>query len=150
MKVTLTAPGRTPGVPVLSSLSDGETMSFGHFLLMGQVLALLPAMSEGTELRIVSPDLLTVYAKATVQGGRLVFTEFPGPGTEVRIIIFPAESSAADRVDALGARALVGRISPDGRDVLLTEPESLDPLSLRQLLFTERGVRMRFALNGED
>ncbi len=125
-------------------------MSFPHFLLMGQVLALLPAMSEGTELRIVSPDLLTVYAKATVEDGRLVFTEFPGPGTEVRIIIFPAESSPAERVDAMGSRALVGRISPDGRDVLLTEPEALEPLSLRALLFRERGVLMRFALNGEE
>ncbi len=125
-------------------------MSFPHFLLMGQVLAMLPAMAEGTELRVVSPDLLTVYAMATVESGRLVFTEFPPPGTEVRVIIFPAESSAAERVDALGARALVGRIGPDGRDVLLTEPSSLDPLSLRELLFRERGVRLRFALNRED
>ena len=125
-------------------------MSFPHFLLMGQVLALLPAMTEGTEVRIVSPDLLTVYAKATVEDGRLVFTEFPGPGTEVRVIIFPAESSPAERVDAMGARALVGRISPDGRDVLLTEPEAFEPLSLRALLFRERGVVMRFASNGEE
>lgn len=149
MKVSLTAPGRYPSVEVLSS-THGETMSFAHFLIIGQVLGMLPAMGEGTELRIVSPDLLTVYAKATVQGGRLVFTEFPAPGTEVRVIIFPAESSAAERVEALGARALVGRVSPDGRDVLLTEPESLDPLSLRELLFRERGVRLRFASNGED
>ena len=125
-------------------------MSFSHFLLMGQVLAVLPAMSEGTELRVVSPDLLTVYAKATVMDRRLVFTEFPEPGTEVRVIIFPAESTPSERVDAMGSRALVGRISDDGRDVLLTEPEALDPLSLRQLLFRERGVLVRFALNQED
>ncbi len=50
----------------------------------------------------------------------------------------------------MGARALVGRISDDGRDVLLTEPEAYEPLSLRQLLFRERGVRVRFALSGED
>ncbi len=125
-------------------------MSFSHFLIIGQVLALLPAMTEGTELRVVSPDLLTVYAKATVMEGRLVFTEFPAPGTDVRVIIFPAESTPSERVDAMGARALVGRISDDGRDVLLTEPESLEPLSLRQLLFRERGVLVRFQLNQED
>src|SRR5690606_35642245 len=119
MKVSLTAPGRISWVPVLTSERNGVTMSFSHFLLMGQVLAILPAMSEGTELRVVSPDLLTVYAKATVMDGRLAFTEFPSPGTEVRVIIFPAESTPAERVDAMAARALVGRISDDGRDVLL-------------------------------
>ena len=122
------------------------TMSFAHFLLMGQLLAVLPALPDGTELRIVSTDLLTVYASASVDGGELVFAEFPPPGTEIRIIIFPADGSAAERVDSLhAARALLGRISDDGTDVLLTEPESLEPLSLRELLLRERDVSMRLA-----
>ena len=122
------------------------TMSFAHFLLMGQLLAVLPALPDGTELRIVSTDLLTVYASASVDRGELVFAEFPPPGTEIRVIIFPADSTPAQQVDSLhAARALLGRISDDGTDVLLIEPESLEPLSLRELLLRERDVSMRLA-----
>lgn len=121
-------------------------MSFAHFLLVGQLLAVLPAMPEGTELRIVSTDLMTVYASASVHDGELVFEAFPPPGTEVRIIIFPPDGSPADRVASLdSARALVGRISADGADVLLTEPQGLEPLSLRELLLRERNVALRLA-----
>lgn len=121
-------------------------MSFAHFLLVGQLLAVLPAMPEGTELRIVSTDLMTVYASASVHGGELLFDELPAPGTEVRIIIFPPDGSPADRVASLeAARALVGRISAAGDDVLLTEPRALEPLSLRELLLRERNVALRLA-----
>lgn len=122
------------------------TMSFAHFLLMGQLLAVLPALPDGTELRLVSTDLLTVYASASVHDGELVFAEFPPPGTEIRIIIFPADGTPAERVESLhAARALLGRISNDGTDVLLTEPESLEPLSLRELLLRERNVSLSVA-----
>lgn len=125
------------------------TMSFAHFLLVGQMLAVLPAMPDGTELRIVSTDLLTVYASASVQGGELTFSEFPPPGTEIRIIIFPADGTPEQQVESLRAgKALVGRISSDGADVLLTEPESLEPLSLRSLLLRERQVVLR--LDGQE
>lgn len=121
-------------------------MSFAHFLLVGQMLAVLPAMPDGTELRIVSTDLLTVFASSSVQDGELVFTELPAPGTEIRIIIFPADVTPEQRVESLRpGKALVGRISSDGTDVLLTEPESLEPLSLRSLLLRERQVVLRLA-----
>lgn len=116
-------------------------MSFAQFLLIGQMLAVLPAMSEGTQVRIVSTDLMTVFATAAVEGGRLVFTDFPPPGTEVRVLIFPPDAEPAAVVASLGtAKALVGRISVSGADVLLTEPESLEPLSLRELLSREHHV----------
>ena len=121
-------------------------MSFAHFLLVGQLLAVLPAMPDGTELRLVSTDLLTVYASASVQDGELLFAEFPPPGTEIRIIIFPPDGTPEERVESLRpGKALVGRISGDGADVLLTEPESLEPLSLRSLLLRERQVVLRLA-----
>lgn len=122
------------------------TMGFAHFLLIGQLIAVLPAMPDGTELRIVSTDLLTVYASASVDDGELLFAEFPPPGTDIRIIIFPADGTPAERVESLHTgKALVGRISQDGTDVLLTEPESLEPLSLRELLLREREVSLRIA-----
>ncbi|HZJ10041.1 MAG TPA: hypothetical protein VFD39_10125 [Trueperaceae bacterium] len=104
-------------------------------------------MPDGTELRIVSTDLLTVFASASVDDGELVFAEFPPPGTEIRIIIFPADGTPAERVESLyAAKALLGRISVDGADVWLTEPEGLEPLSLRELLLRERNVFLRVAV----
>lgn len=121
-------------------------MSFAHFLLMGQLIAVLPAMPNGTELRIVSTDLLTVYASASVDDGELLFDGFPPPGTEIRIIIFPADGAPAERVEALhSGKALLGRISSDGADVWLTEPDGVEPLSLRELLLRERDVLLRVA-----
>lgn len=118
-------------------------MSFAQFLLFGQLLAVLPAMPDGTEVRLVSTDLLTIYATTTVAGSRLVFHDFPPPGTEIRVLIFPPDAEPSEVVESLGtARALVGRISPDGTDILLTEPAELEPLSLRTLLFREHDLRL--------
>lgn len=118
-------------------------MSFAQFLLIGQLLAVLPAMPEGTEVRLVSTDLLTIYATAVVADDQLVFHAFPPAGTEVRVLIFPPDAAPADVVESLSsARALVGRISADGSDVLLTEPADLEPLSLRTLLSREHNVTL--------
>lgn len=118
-------------------------MSFAQFLLIGQLLAVLPAMPEGTEVRLVSTDLMTIYATGTVQGANLVFLDFPPAGTEVRVLIFPPDAAPADVAESLStARALVGRISPNGTDILLTEPANLEPLSLRTLLFRELNVTL--------
>jgi hypothetical protein len=122
-------------------------MSFAQFVLIGQLLAVLPAMPEGTEVRLVSKDLLTIYATATVHGTELLFVDFPPAGTEVRVLIFPPDAAPADVVESLStARALVGRISPDGTDVLLTEPADLEPLSLRTLLSREHNVMLELAV----
>lgn len=118
-------------------------MSFAQFLLIGQLLAVLPAVPEGTEVRLVSTDLLTIYASATVTAGALIFVDFPPAGTEVRVLIFPPDAAPDEVVESLSsARALVGRISADGTDVLLTEPENLEPLSLRELLAREHNVML--------
>lgn len=118
-------------------------MSFAQFLLIGQMLAVLPAMPEGTEVRLVSTDLMTIYATATVRGSELLFLDFPPPGSEVRVLIFPPDAAPDEVVESLSTvRALVGRISPDGSDVLLTEPANLEPLSLRALLAAEHRVTL--------
>lgn len=116
-------------------------MSLAALFVLAQAAAQLPAMPEGTEVRIVSVDLLTVYASARVEGGHLVFAEFPKPGTEVRVLIFPPGDDPRAKAAALaGATALKGRITEGGTDVLLTVEGIDEPISLRQLLFEEREV----------
>lgn len=110
-------------------------MSAGILFLVSQTLMGLPALPPGTEVRLVSPDLLTVFATAEVQDGRLDFQAAPPAGTELRVLIFPPDATKAQRAAALsGARVISGRISVDGNDILLQFPESDQPMSLRTLL----------------
>jgi len=117
-------------------------VSGAALMLIAQVVTGLPALPAGTEVRLVSPDLLTVYASARIQGGQLLF-ETPLPaGTELRLLFFPPNATEAERAAALsGARAVSGRISVDGTDILLQFPESDQLLSLRALL-NERGIAL--------
>lgn len=116
-------------------------MSLAFFLMLAQAGFQLPAMPEGTEVRLVSVDLLTVYASAKVMDGHLVFRELPPPGTEVRILIFPPDGDAQSRALQLaGATAYKGRITQGGTDVHL-QLEGIDqPVSLRELLLEEREI----------
>jgi len=111
-------------------------------MLVAQAVVGLPSLPAGTEVRLVSPDLLTVYASARVQDTRLLF-ETPLPaGTELRLLFFPPDATEAERAAALsGARAISGRISVDGKDILLQFPDSDQPLSLRTLL-EQRGLEL--------
>ncbi|MEJ2287510.1 MAG: hypothetical protein P8Y02_02505 [Deinococcales bacterium] len=125
-------------------------MSAGMLFLVAQGVVGLPALPAGTEVRLVSPDLLTVYASARIQDGRLAFPTAPGPGTELRLLFFLPDATKAERAAALsGARAISGRISVDGRDVLLQVADSDQPVSLRALL-EQRGITLSFqASKGE-
>lgn len=116
-------------------------MSLAFFLLLGQATFQLPAMPAGTEVRLVSLDLLTVYASARVENGRLEFREFPPPGTEVRVLIFPPGDNPAAKAAALaGATAYSGSITEGGTDVLLKVDGVAEPVSLRKALLDEREV----------
>ncbi len=118
-------------------------MSLVHLFFLIQLAVQLPAMSDGTEVRLVSRDLLTVHASATVAAGVLEFEEFPPPGTEVRVLIFPPNAGPAEQAEALsGAAALAGSVSLSGDDVMLIDPELDEPVSLRDLLLHERNVRL--------
>lgn len=122
---------------------DGLPMGLSLFYLLGQSVAGLPALPVGTEVRLVSPDLLTVYASAQVDESSLVFEGVPAAGTPMRVLIFPPDASEAERAAALsGAWAISGRVSPDGTDILLQMPNESEPRSLRQLLWRERGVML--------
>lgn len=127
-------------------------MSLAHWFVVGQVLALLPAMPDGTEVRILSADLFTVYASARVQAGHLRFNELPPVGTIVRVLIFPPDPSPEDRAAVLsGATALQGRVTQtaDGPDILLTDAVDPEPVSLREVLREERGIILELPPGGE-
>jgi len=114
-------------------------------MLVAQTAIGLPALPAGTEVRLVSPDLLTVYASARIQDAQLTFPAAPAPGTELRLLFFPPDATQAERAAALsGARAISGRISVDGKDILLRFPESDQPVSLRALL-EQRDISLAIA-----
>jgi hypothetical protein len=110
------------------------------FFLVSQTLPGLPAMQPGTEVRVVSQDLLTIFASARVDAGSLTFDAPLTPGLEIRLLIFPPDATDQERAAALsGAQALVGWATPDG-DLLVQFPEVGGPISLRKWLEEERGL----------
>lgn len=116
-------------------------MSLSHLFLLSQAALLLPAMPVGTEVRLMSADLFTVYASARVDGDRLTFRELPPAGTEVRVLIFPPGADDASVAEVLsGAAALKGRVSQSGNDILLLQDGMEEPVSLRSLLLQEREI----------
>ena len=111
------------------------------WFLVSQTIAGLPQMPPGTEVRLVSRDLFTVYASARVEDGRLQFTTALQAGQELRLLIFPPDVSDQQRAEALsGAQAIPGRVSNDGQDILVEFRELDGPLSLRKWLAEERDI----------
>lgn len=111
------------------------------WFLVSQTIAGLPQMPPGTEVRLVSRDLLTVYASARVEGQRLEFAASMTAGQELRLLVFPPDASDQERAQALsGAQAIPGRVSDNGLDILVQFPELDGPLSLRKWLAEERDI----------
>lgn len=126
-------------------------MGLSLFYLLGQATSGLPALPVGTEVRLVSPDLLTVYASAKVEDDELVFQDLPAVGTPIRVLIFPPNASQAERAATLsGAWAIRGSVSQDGTDILLQLPNETEPRSLKDMLLRERGVELRTEQPPED
>ncbi len=116
-------------------------MALTHLFLLGQLTLHLPMMPAGTEVRLMSVDLFTVYASAQVERGSLKFRELPPPGTEVRILIFPPDADDTTVAAALsGATALKGFVSEAGTDILVLYEGNDEPLSLRAQLLQEREI----------
>ncbi len=103
---------------------------------MCQTLTGLPDMAQGTEVKIISPDLLTVYAVAVVEDDKLAFQAALEPGREVRLLIVLPNATDKD------ALALYGSISPEGDDILLRFEERESPTSFRGWLSDERGITL--------
>jgi hypothetical protein len=106
-------------------------------------LADLPAFPAGAELRIVSPDLLTVYSSGRVENERLTIDLPLDVGTEVRLLVFPPDATDEERAQALtGGSALNGTVAEDRADILLRIEDLDEPLSLRTWLFEEHGIML--------
>jgi hypothetical protein len=112
--------------------------------LIAQTVAGLPAFPVGTELRLVSPDLLTVYSSGRVtEGGHLVVDHTLDAGTELRLLVFPPDATDAEKAAVLsGVRAIYGRVADDRSDILVRFPEVDAPVSLRDWLRHERGIAL--------
>jgi hypothetical protein len=121
---------------------DGVVGAFAlSILLLG--LSQLPAFQAGTELRVVSPDLLTVYSSGRVQDGVLTIDLPLDAGTEVRVVAFAPGASDEQMALALsGGAALRGRVAPDRADIVLLLPEGSEPVSLREWLREEYGITL--------
>ena len=106
-------------------------------------LAEVPAFLPGTELRVVSPDLLTVYSSGRVEEGRLTIDLPLEAGSEVRLLVFPPDASDEAIAAALtGGAALHGVVADDRGDILVRIDDLPQPLSLRAHLLDQHGIEL--------
>jgi hypothetical protein len=113
------------------------------WFLVSQTIAGLPSMVSGTEVRIVSTDLLAIYATAQVTDERLTLEGSFQPNEEVRVLILQPDATPQETVEALGSQALFAHISPEGDDILVQFQEIEGPLSFGKWLLEERGIMLR-------
>lgn len=116
-------------------------MAMVWWFLVAQTLAGLPAMTPGTEVKVVLPDLITVLGSAVVEEGRLVFDRPLPAGSEVRLLFIARGSDPSVTVAAL-RDAPFGRVSPAGDDILVQFAGLEQPLSLKQWLAEEHDLAL--------
>ena len=106
---------------------------FWPWYLVAQV-AVFPTLAPGSEVRLVSPDLLQVYASGRVEEGRLRLEGRPlVPGAELRVLVFPPGADAGEvAAAASGAAAISARAGQD--DVWIVPRDGGEPRSLSELL----------------
>jgi hypothetical protein len=113
------------------------------FFLVAQATLSLPLFQSGSEVRLVSPDLLTVYSSGRVVDDRLVIDLPVAAGSEVRLLVFPPDASDSEVAQALsGAAAIMGRVAEDRADLVVRFPGRDTPVSLREWLRDERGITL--------
>jgi len=112
------------------------------WFLIGQATATLPAFPIGTELRLVSPDLLTVYSSGRVTDDRHLVIDLPlDAGIELRLLVFPPGATDVEKAEALsGVHAVLGRVAHDRADILVRFPGDDATVSLRRWLAAERDI----------
>jgi hypothetical protein len=113
------------------------------WFLVSQTIAGLPDMAPGTEVRVVSTDLLAIYATAQIEDGQLILEGNLQPNEEVRILILQPNATPEETVEALGSQALFAHISPEGEDILVQFQEIEGPLSFGKWLWEERSIMLR-------
>lgn len=119
------------------------------WFLVSQTVAGLPDMAAGTEVKLVSLDLVTVYASAQVHDKRLVMKGDFAADSDMRLLIFQPDASPQATVDALGNQALFAHLSPQGDDILVQFEELDGPLSFKKWLKEERGITLELNPKGD-
>ena len=104
-------------------------------------------MLPGTEVRVVSADLLTVYTTAFVVDNSLFFDNVLEPNTEVQILILSPNEDAKE-VNALEGKSLHAFVSPDGDDILLKFEGMEGSLSFKNWLLKERNIVLHLVPTG--
>lgn len=126
---------------------NGVLVLLPWFVTM-QTAVLLPALPPGSEVRLVSSDLIRVHAIGRVDEDRhLSFEgETPAPGAELRLLLFlPSADADAEAEAASGAASLAVRIDAEGR---WTVDDGNEWRLLRELLAEQRIVA-RFPGEGD-
>lgn len=118
-------------------------MALWQLFLIGQAVA-FPTLTPGSEVRLVSPDLLRVHASGQLIEGVLALEGDLPPGLEVRVLIFPPDAAPEDQAAALaGATALAARVSDSGTDLHILPPDGAAAVSWREEL-ARQDVVLRF------
>jgi len=105
-------------------------------LLLAQAAIFLPGFEPGSELRLVSPDLLTVYASGSVSETRELRLDLPlAAGTLLRLVVFEVGSDDAAKAAALAPdRIHLGRVAEDRSDIDVRFAGTEEAVSLRTFL----------------
>ncbi len=120
------------------------------WFLVSQTVAGLPDMAPGTEVKLVSLDLVTIYASGQVHDERLVMTGDFAAGGDMRLLILQPDASPQATVDSLGNQALMAQLSPQGDDILVQFEELDGPLSFKKWLAEERGITLEVSPKGDS
>ena len=118
----------------------------GLVLLLGQAPILPVTIESGSEVRLVSVDLLRVYATGRVVEGRLeMFGRLP-PGQQLRLLIFSMEQDkqSGGETGVLGS-ALTGIVDADGRSILVIVKEGHGAVDFGAWLQKQFGISMTFS-----
>lgn len=121
------------------------------WFLVSQTIAGLPEMAPGTQVQIVSMDLLERYASAVIEDEWLVLEGDLKAGSEVQILIFQPDATPEETAEAaLGNKALLAQVSPEADDLLVEFEELEGPLSFKKWLEEERGIFLRLIPKGNN
>ena len=107
--------------------------------------AFAPGFAAGSEVRLVSHDLLSLYAVGSVNAElQLVFDTPIQDGLAVRLVHFPPGADDVQRAAALApGNALFGVVRAAGPDILSDLDPAVGVVSLRQFLEGAFGATLR-------
>lgn len=117
-------------------------------LVLAQAAFFYPSFEPGSVLRLVSADLLTVYASGAVSDARELRIDLPlAAGTVVRLVIFPPDADDATKAAALSVEQLhLGRVADDRSDIDVRFAGSQEGHSLRAFLADTHQVTLMLVI----